>query len=67
LEIESISITARSIGVDGSTSSRTNTLKVFEAVGRGGLEILQQRLSTKGARDDFSITVQPKKQQRAGL
>jgi hypothetical protein len=67
LEIESISITARSISVDGSTSSRTNTLKLFEAVGRGGLEILQQRLSTKGARDDFSITVQPKKQQRAGL
>ncbi len=62
LDIESISIAAKSISVIGSTSSRTNTLKLFEAVTKGGLEILQQRLSTKGPRDDFSITVMPKKQ-----
>jgi hypothetical protein len=67
LEIDSVSITAKSISVDGSTSSRTNTLKLFEAVSKGGLEILQQRLSTSGARDDFTITVMPKKQARAGL
>jgi hypothetical protein len=67
LEIESISISAKSISVDGSTSSRTNTLKLFEAVGKGGLEIEQQRLTSKGARDDFSITVKPKSQARAGL
>jgi len=70
LDIESISITAKSISVDGSTSSRTNTLKLFEAVSKGGLEILQQSLSAKGARDDFIITVQPKKSAsggRAGL
>jgi hypothetical protein len=62
LDIESISITAKSISVIGSTSSRTNTLKLFEAVTKGGLEILQQVLSAKGPRDNFSITVQPKKQ-----
>jgi hypothetical protein len=67
LDIESISITARSISITGSTSSRTNTLKVFEAVNKGGLEIVQQRLGTKETRDDFSITVMPKKQPRAGL
>jgi hypothetical protein len=67
LEIDSISISERSISVNGSTSSRTNTLKLFEAVSRGGLEILQQSLSAKGARDDFTITVMPKKQARAGL
>jgi hypothetical protein len=70
LDIESISITARSISITGSTSSRTNTLKLFEAVGKGGLEILQQSLSAKGSRDDFIITVMPKKSVsggRAGL
>lgn len=67
LEIESISITARNIAVTGSTSSRTNTLKLFEAVGKGELEITQQSLSVKGNRDNFSITVMPKKEQRAGL
>jgi hypothetical protein len=67
LEIDSISISEKSIRVDGSTSSRTNTLKLFEAVSKGGLEILQQSLSASGARDDFTITVMPKKQVRAGL
>jgi hypothetical protein len=62
LDIESISIAAKSISVIGSTSSRTNTLKLFEAFTKGGLEILQQVLSAKGPRDNFSITVQPKKQ-----
>ncbi len=67
LDIESISITARNIVVTGNTSSRTSTLKLFDAVGKGGLEIVQQRLTPKGARDEFSITVEPKRQVRAGL
>jgi len=67
LEIDSISVSEKSISVDGSTSSRTNTLKLFEAVSKGGLEILQQRVSASGARDGFTITVVPKKQARAGL
>lgn len=67
LEIESISITTKSINIVGSTSSRTNTLKLFEAVNKGGLEILQQRLSTKEMRDEFGITVELKKQTGGGL
>ena len=37
-----------------------DTLKLFEAV-KGKLEILQYRYELKGGRDDFSITVVPKK------
>ena len=67
LEIESISISDKVINVAGSTSSRANTLKLFDTVSKSGLEIVQQRLSIKGARDDFSIQVTMRKQMRAGL
>jgi hypothetical protein len=60
LNIDSISISAKSISIAGDTSSRRNTLKLFKAI-KNKMEILQQRLDTKGGRDSFSITVVPRK------
>ncbi|UCE98972.1 MAG: hypothetical protein JSV82_07260 [Planctomycetota bacterium] len=61
LNIDSVSITAKTISVTGDTSSRKNTLDLFEAVRKSGLEILQQRLDAKGGRDNFHITAEPRK------
>jgi hypothetical protein len=61
LNIDSISITAGNIIVVGDTSSRRNTLRLFEAIDKGGLKILQQRLYPKDDRDNFSVTVVPAK------
>jgi predicted RNA binding protein with dsRBD fold (UPF0201 family) len=59
LNIDSISITTRTISIAGDTSSRENTLKLFDAIRQSRLEILQQNLDAKGGRDNFSITVTP--------
>ena len=61
LNIDSISISTKSMSITGDTSGRKNTLKLFEAIKKSNLEILQQRLDTKGGRDSFRITVEPKK------
>lgn len=61
LNVDSVTITARTMSIAGDTSSRRNTLKLFDAVRKSGLEILQQRLDAKGSRDNFRITVTPKK------
>ncbi len=59
LNIDSISITTRAITIAGDTSSKKNTLKLFETIKKSGLEILQQRLDSKAGRDNFRITVEP--------
>ncbi|MHC4630229.1 MAG: hypothetical protein ACYS9C_03035 [Planctomycetota bacterium] len=61
LNIKSISITARDIGITGDTSNRRNTLAFFETVRKSGLEISKEAFGAKGARDTFTITVVPKK------
>ncbi len=60
LNIESVTIAERNINIAGDTSSRGNTLRLFEAIKKAGLEIQQQGLYTKESRDNFSITVVPK-------
>jgi hypothetical protein len=60
LNIETISITSRNISIAGDTSSRSNTLKLFEALKSVNLDVQQQRLDSKAGRDTFSITVVPK-------
>jgi len=60
LNIDSISITERNLDIVGNTSSRTNTLKFFEAIKKNSMDILQQRLYTKDRQDHFNITVVPK-------
>jgi len=64
LAIESVSITSRAITIAGDTSNSRNTLKVFDTVRKTGMNILQQRMSAKGGRHTFQITVEPKKQTR---
>jgi hypothetical protein len=61
LNIDSISISTKSMSITGDTSGRKNTLKLFEAIKKSNLEILQQGLDTEGGRDSFRITVEPKK------
>jgi hypothetical protein len=60
LNIDSVTIATKTISITGDTSSKENTLKLFEAIKSSGLEIVQQNLDTKGGRDNFSITVVPK-------
>jgi len=59
LNIDSITISTRTISIAGDTSSRENTLKLFDAIRQSRLEIQQQDLDAKGGRDNFSITVTP--------
>ena len=60
LKIDKVSITPKAISIVGDTSSRKNTLKLFEAI-KDKLEILQHRYASKGGRDNFSMMVAPKK------
>ena len=60
LKINKVSITPKAISIVGDTSSRKNTLKLFEAI-KDKLEILQHRYASKGGRDNFSMMVAPKK------
>jgi hypothetical protein len=61
LNIDSISVTARNMTISGDTSSRSNTLRFFEAVKGSGLDIVQHGYDAKGGRDSFTIRVVPKK------
>jgi hypothetical protein len=61
LSVDSISISASVINVAGSTSSRENTLRLFDNLRVNNLDILQQRLDSKAGLDVFSISVVPKK------
>jgi hypothetical protein len=61
LNVESINITATTISITGDTSNRKDTLKLFETMEQNGLDVLTQRLDAKGGRDNFHITVAPKK------
>jgi len=60
LAIDSISITDKAINIAGDTSSRKNTLKLFESIKESKLQILKQGLDSKGKRDIFNIIVMPK-------
>jgi hypothetical protein len=62
LHIETVNITDKAITVSGDTSSRGNTLKVFEAMRQNGLNVLHESLSTEGGRDTFRVTIEPRKQ-----
>lgn len=60
LNVDKIAITSKQIRLSGDTSSRKNTLKMFDAF-RDKMEVLQFRYDTKGTRDGFTLTVAPKK------
>jgi len=62
LHIEQVNITDKAINISGDTSSRDNTLKVFEALRQTGLNIQTQSLNSQGGRDTFNVSVEPQKQ-----
>jgi len=62
LNIDSISVTTRSISIVGDASSPSGTQKLREALIETNLGNLQDRLSpTKSGRHSFSITIAPEK------
>jgi hypothetical protein len=66
LNIDTFSVTDKTISVAGDTPSPEYTLKVFDAFKQTNLNVLQQRITTEGARSSFSVTVEPKKQGGGG-
>ena len=61
LNIDTISITTKSISITGDTSSRQNTLDFRKALENTNLGNLQENLTSKGGRDNFNISIVPKK------
>ncbi len=62
LNIDTVSITDKSISIEGSTPSPDNTLKVFEALRQTGMNVLSQRIATDAGRSTFSVTIEPRQQ-----
>ncbi|MHC4518446.1 MAG: hypothetical protein ACYTAS_07655 [Planctomycetota bacterium] len=61
LQVDMVTLTAQSIQVNGDTSSRRNTLKVFDSMEKAGLALQQTGYDQKGNRDTFTASVEPKK------
>jgi hypothetical protein len=66
LNIETVTITDKMITINGNTPSPENTLKMFDALKKTGLNVLQQRISTDGGRSTFGVTVEPTTKQGGG-
>lgn len=62
LKIDSISITPNAIKINADTSSRSNSLKLFDKMKKSGLNITRQQLEQKDNRDKLSVTVSVKNQ-----
>ncbi|MDH4239088.1 MAG: hypothetical protein OEW48_05965 [Phycisphaerae bacterium] len=60
LKINKVSVSTKNIRIEGDTSSRNNTNKLFETI-KEKLEIVQFNYDLKAGRDVFSITVVTKK------
>lgn len=60
LKISKVSVAEKNIRIEGDTSSRSNTEKLFAAV-KEKLDMVQFNYDSKSGRDNFSITVVPKK------
>jgi hypothetical protein len=56
LQVEKVAISARTIRVEGDTSSRANTLKLFDSI-RKRLDIETFSYQPDGIRDSFSVTL----------
>jgi len=60
LKINKVSVTTKNIRIEGDTSSRSNTNKLFATV-KEKLDVVQFNYDLKASRDIFRITVVPKK------
>ncbi|MHC4640385.1 MAG: hypothetical protein ACYS32_01985 [Planctomycetota bacterium] len=61
LRINKVSVTEKNIRIEGDTSSRTSTLNLRKAIDASGLMITQDDVRTEAGRDNFNLTVVPKK------
>jgi len=66
LNIDTVSITDKTITINGDTPSPEYALRVFEALKNSGLNVLQQRLNNTGSRCEFGVTVEPRQQAGGG-
>jgi len=57
LNVETITITAKTIRITGDTNKRSGTLSLFKSFKKKNFKILQQNLSQKGTRDTFIVTL----------
>ena len=60
LNVDSLTITDKTMSIDGDTSRRSNTLKFYNVM-RSNFEVLPKRVEEKPPRDNFSITLELKK------
>ena len=61
LKISSLTITDENIIVSADVSSRQNRQTLFEALEKGGLDIVQQNYEFAAGRESFHITLRPNK------
>ncbi|MHC4640007.1 MAG: M56 family metallopeptidase [Planctomycetota bacterium] len=64
LNIESISVTAKSMSIEGDTSRRTDTLKFLDTIKDNGLDVSRLNLDERNNRDRFRMDVKPKENWR---
>jgi hypothetical protein len=57
LNLEKITINEKNIVVTGDTSSRTNTIKLFDVIRKEGFSISNDRYDTSGGRDVFTMSL----------
>ncbi len=59
LNIDSVSVSDKSITIRGDTSSKNNTLLFMDTIRKSGLDVQKESGGTKAGRDTFSITAVP--------
>lgn len=57
LKVDTVTVSSKTIHINGSTTSRRNTNSVFETMGKYGLKVADTRVTTEGNRDNFDMTV----------
>jgi hypothetical protein len=60
LNVDSLTITDKTMNIEGDTSSRSNTMKFYNVM-KSNFEVLPKRVEEKRPRDNFSITLELKK------
>lgn len=61
LNIDSVAISETSIKADGVTSSRRDTVNVFDAMEKAGLHVLNHSYRPEGNMDNFTVNLEIKK------
>jgi len=59
LNIDSVSVSEKSITIRGDTSAKNNTLLFMDTIRKSGLDVQKESGGTKAGRDTFSIIAVP--------